>query len=141
MKKLTFLLLTILTTKIVSGQVCDGQQVVLTQDGQCDYTPYVLEFEDNFDGNSLDLSRWQIQPWGQGALYGNGGSTQEYNSLDNVEVSNGTCKITAKQETVVRRAISYLPDNQILSDGLPNLRTYNYTSSNIWTKYQFGYGK
>jgi len=129
MKKLTVLLLTILTTKIVSGQICDGQQVVLTQDGQCDYNPYVLEFVDNFDGNSLDLSKWQIQPWGQGTLQG--AATQEYNSLDNVSVANGICNITAKHETVVRRAVNWKPDNEILSDGLPNLRTYYYTSSNI----------
>lgn len=138
---LLFVIFIFLTIQIFLGQVCDGQQVVLIQDGQCDYNPYVLVFEDNFEGNSLDVSRWQIQPWGQGALYGNGGNTQEYNSLDNVVISNGICKIIAKQESVVKRAISYLPDYQILSDGLPNSRTYNYTSSNIWSKYQFGYGK
>ena len=139
MKKLIVLLLTILTTKIVSGQICDGQQVVVTQDGQCDYTPYVLEFEDNFNGNSLDLSKWQIQPWGQGALQGE--DIQEYNSLDNVTVAGGICYITAKHETVLRQAVNWKPDDEILSDGLPNLRTYYYTSSNIWTKYKFGYGK
>lgn len=135
-------ILSIILTNFSSGQtLCSGEPIVLSEDADCDYTPYVLVFEDNFDGNKLDLSKWQIQPWGQGALYGNGGRTKEYNSLNNIIVSNGTCKIVAKKETITKRAISYLPDNQILADGLPNLRTFHYTSSNIWTKYKFGYGK
>ena len=60
MNKLTVLLLTILTVKIASGQICHGKQVVMTQDGQCDYNDYMLEFEDNFDGNELDLSKWTL---------------------------------------------------------------------------------
>ena len=44
MNKLTVLLLTFLTMKIASGQICDGKQVVLTQDGQCDYNEFILEF-------------------------------------------------------------------------------------------------
>lgn len=59
---------------------------MLTQDGQCDYNPYVLEFEDNFEGNSLDLSKWQIQPWGQGALQGQ--ANQEYMSLEIPNTTN-----------------------------------------------------
>lgn len=139
MKKMILLLSSVILTTALYGQaVCDGQQVVLSEGGTCNYNPYVLVFEDNFDGNSLDLSKWQIQPWGQGALSGQ--PNQEYNSLDNVEVSNGTCKTIAKNETVVRKAVNWKPDNEILEDGLPNLRTYYYTSSCIWTNYKFGHG-
>lgn len=125
----------------------------------CNNGNYYLVFEDNFNGNSLDLSKWQIAD-PQGALYGNGGLSQEFNTLDNIEVSNGTCKIIARHETVFRRAIDYCPegcicddqtddgtsisedvDNCILEDGLTNLRQYNYTSSNIRTKQKFFYGK
>ncbi len=97
-------------------------------------------FEDNFDGNTLDLSTWEIRPWSQGAL--DEGSTRQYYTLDNAIVSNGRLKIVAKKETIQRRADSYELDTVILSDGLPNLRTYYYTSSNIWTtKSTFSYGK
>jgi hypothetical protein len=53
MNKLTVLLLTILTVNIATGQICHGKQVVMTQDGQCDYNDYMLEFEDNFDGRTI----------------------------------------------------------------------------------------
>jgi beta-glucanase (GH16 family) len=139
MYKLSILFVVILSVKSLYGQVCEGQQVVVTQDGQCDNAPFVLEFEDNFNGNSLDLTKWQIRPWSQGALSLDG--EQEYNSMDNVSLSNGICKITAKKETVNRRAVSWRPDTDTLNDGLPNLRTYYYTSSNIWTNNKFGYGK
>ncbi len=108
---------------------------------QCNNDSWVLVYEDNFNGNTLNLSRWEIQSWGQGALYGNGGASREYNTLDNAIVSDGILKIIAKKETVLRRAISWKPDDEILEDGLPNLRIYNYTSSNIWTKPKFGHGK
>lgn len=48
---------------------------------------------------------WEIQQSAQGALYGNNGNTQEYNSLDNAIVSNGTLKIIANNETVYRKAV------------------------------------
>lgn len=118
-----------------------GAYLIPSSIPSCNTNDYVLVFEDNFNGNSLDTTKWQIQPWGQGALYGNGGRNQEYNSLDNIEVSNGTLKIIAKKETVTKRAIYWKPDSEVLSDGLPNLRTYNYTSSNIWTKNKFFHGK
>ncbi len=132
----------ICSSRIYAQTICEGQQVVPIETfNQCNYNSWKLVFEDNFDGNNLNLSTWELQAWAQGALYGNNGSNQEYNTLDNIEVSNGVLKIIAKEETVQRKAISWKPDNEILEDGLPNLRTYNYTSSNIWTKSKFSYGK
>lgn len=142
MKKLALIIILICSSRIYAQIICEGQQVVPIETfNHCNSDPWVLVFEDSFDGITLDLSTWGIQGWAQGALYGNGGATQEYNTLDNAIVSNGTLKIVAKKETVQRRAVSWLPDNEILQDGLPNLRTYNYTSSNIWTKSTFNYGK
>ena len=80
---------------------------------QCNNDSWVLVYEDNFNGNTLNLSRWEIQSWGQGALYGNGGASREYNTLDNAIVSDGILKIIAKKETVLRRAISWKPDDEI----------------------------
>lgn len=125
-----------------SQTICDGKVVMpaVTFD-QCNTNPWILVFEDNFDGIALDTSKWEIQQWAQGALYGINGKSQEYNTLDNAIVSDGLLKIIAKNESIIRKAISWKPDNEILSDGIPNLRPYNYTSSNIWTKYKFTYGK
>lgn len=59
MKKIPLLLSSIVLASALYGQaVCDGKQVVRSEDGTCNYNPYVLVFEDNFDGNSLDLTKW-----------------------------------------------------------------------------------
>lgn len=102
----------------------------------CNYNELSLVFQDNFDGNSLDLNNWRLR-YEDGSF----GPSQEFNTLNNCEVSNGTLKITAKEETVHARAISWLDDDFLLDDGLPNYREFNYTSSNIWTKKQFETGK
>lgn len=100
----------------------------------CDNNPYQLMFEDNFDGNSLDTSIWKLQPWGNG-------TQGAYYSLDNAVVSNGTLNIVAKRDTVVAEAVYGVPTNSIMPDGLTNLRTYYYSSSNIWTKFEVPEGK
>jgi beta-glucanase (GH16 family) len=138
MKYLALLFFYVMMGKPGSSQICHPQLFFAAEDGQCNNNPYVLVFEDHFDGDSLDLTKWQIQPWAQGSLAGD--NTQQYYSLDNVSVSSGICSITAKRDTVVRRAVSWLPDSAILSDSLPNLRTYFLTSSNIWTYDKFRHG-
>ena len=120
--------------KCPSEKVMFGGQLYL-----CNSLTWKLVFEENFDGNTLDLSRWMAH--NQGALYGNGGDTQEYQTPNNITVSNGTLKIVSKKETSQRKAIPWEPDNEILSDGLPNLRTYNYTSGEIWSNPKFVQGK
>ena len=107
----------------------------------CDTSLWMLMFEDNFDTDTLDLSKWELQRWAQGALYGNNGASQEYNTLDNVVIENGVLKIVAKKEKSMRKAMRWQTDSTILADGLPNKREYDYTSSNIWTKQKFQYGK
>lgn len=145
MRKLTFLLLTILTTKIVSGQICDGQQVVLTQDGQCDYNPWVTVFEDNFDGNTLDLSKWSLPYQGVGRdfnhtkekeWYANTGNTPSIPMYNNIQVSNGTLKLIAKRETVTG---TYVTDWST-SPPTTKTETFDYTSAEIHSKYKFSYG-
>lgn len=104
----------------------------------CVQDPYVLVFEDNF--HTFDsVNTWEIRGYGQGCLENE--DVQGYYSLDNVSIVNGQLRITARQETVTRRANRWYADDYILSDGIANLRQFNYTSSNIWTKKKFGYGK
>jgi beta-glucanase (GH16 family) len=118
---------------------CEKAGVILYDFPKCNTNPYIIKFEDNFDGNVLDTSKWEIQPWGQGSLKDD--ANVGYYSTDNAIVQNGICSITAKKETVLRRAVSWKNDSTILTDGEPNLRTYNFTSSNLWTKEKFFQGK
>ncbi len=76
MKKLTFIILMICSSRIYAQRICERKQVVPIETfNQCNSNPWVLVFEDNFNGNTLDLSTWGIQEWGLGALYGNRGTT------------------------------------------------------------------
>ncbi|HLU85622.1 MAG TPA: glycoside hydrolase family 16 protein [Vicingaceae bacterium] len=106
----------------------------------CNTNPYVLTFENNFNDTTLDLDNWRLdnQP---GSLIGS--SSHQIYTLDpdNIEVSNGTLKIIANNIAKTRPAIPYLPYNQILDDGLPNERPYQYSSSSIWSKRFFREGK
>lgn len=117
MKNITVMILMIISSIINAQTICEGRQIQpMMTFNQCDYNQWVLVFEDDFDGNTIDLSKWELQEWSQGAFYGENGRTQEYNTLDNLVVSNGTLKIIARSETVQRRAVSWMPDNQMLSD-------------------------
>ena len=63
MKKFTFTILMIFLSRLYAQTICEGQQdVPIETFNQCNSNPLVLVFEDNFDGNSLDFSKWQIQP-------------------------------------------------------------------------------
>jgi beta-glucanase (GH16 family) len=105
----------------------------------CNNEPEILVFEDDFNGNSLDLTKWQIQVHKQGVFDDN--TSSGYSSLNNVTVGGGICNITAKKETVYEKAIFWLNDNSILSDGMPNLRYFYETTANLWSRYKFGYGR
>ncbi|CAG5085135.1 family 16 glycosylhydrolase [Parvicella tangerina] len=104
---------------------------------ECTNGDFVLTFEDNFDGSELNEDVWEIIPWAQG-------DGVEINTLepDNLEVSNGTLKIMISNIPKERRHTNWLLDSEEASDGEVNLRWYNYSSSNIWTKDKtFRYGK
>lgn len=123
-----------------SQVICEAKQGVMTSDATiCNQDEWLLVFADEFNDNSLDLSRWEVRGWSQGELYTS--PTCEYNTLDNAIVSNGTLRIIAKKDGNMRRSVSWKDDDVILDDGFPNLRYYEYTSSNIWTKNKFEYGK
>jgi len=110
-----------------------------TEDGLCNTNLWVLEFEDNFDGDALDLRSWQNQTHSQGPL--KGAPNQEYSSMDNVKIRDGNLEIEIRQETVERMAVNWHPKFKLLADSLPNFRTYQYTSAVLWTKEQFHHGK
>lgn len=69
--------------------------------GDCNVVPPcpILVWEDNFNGNSLDLTKWTPQI-GDGCpgLCGWGNNELEYYRAENAVVSGGTLKIIAKEE-------------------------------------------
>lgn len=132
----------LLTSIMHSQSICDGLTTIpITTFDLCNYNPWTLVFEDNFDGNSLDLTKWS---YGPRIRYCNN-EQQYYTSGDNIEISNGTLKLIAKEETVYAKADdNYGPYDILECNGNPadqNLRYFYYTSANIETIQKFTYGK
>ena len=143
MKRIIIIIICICSTLVkAQNRECEYENVMFnTSFNQCDNNPWTLVFRDEFNNDTLDLSKWEIQPWGQGGLYGHNGENQEYNTLNNAIIRNGILNIVAKRDTITEKAINWMNADAILEDGLPNLRPYYFTSSNIWTKYKFYHGK
>jgi beta-glucanase (GH16 family) len=139
-----FIIVLVLTTCLYNfsySQSCYGTSTIMTMSTYCDdNSPWILRFEDNFDGNQLDTTtKWELTTYMQGTLKSS--HSQEYNTLDNIHLSNGYLCITAKKETIEAKCISWLGPDVILDDTLPNLRIYNYTSSCIQTQEKYLYGR
>ncbi len=143
----TFLLLKILLLVIIPpaksqlfSDNCGGGENILPVENinLCNNSEWILVFEDNFDGDSLDLAVWKNRTSQQGSLETD--SEQHYSTLDNAIVENGKLKIIAKKERVHALTVHWKDSNEILSDGLPNLRWHNFTTAYVFTHELFGYG-
>ena len=84
-----------------------------------------LVWSDEFDGNSLDLSKWYHQTFGpNGGQWFNGEQQHYTDDPSNSFVSNGNLHIVAKKETITQ-------------DGV----TLDYTSARLNQKFAFTYGR
>jgi beta-glucanase (GH16 family) len=121
----------------ISAQLCEGAKVILLDTLVDDGREWRLEFEDNFDGNSIDLSKWTVN---ECAL----SPDNAYRLQQNVIVSSdyykgknstafGVCKIILKNETITKPAQPWIPGSPI--------NTYFHTTGDIWSKEEFGWGK
>ncbi|HEY0030581.1 MAG TPA: glycoside hydrolase family 16 protein [Bacteroidia bacterium] len=137
MKKLFFFLLLFSGVEFSFAQ--KKEKAVALADGNCKEDQWELEFEENFEGSSLDLAVWKMREYSQGSMSTEG--VEGYYTLDNILIENGICKIIPKKETLLRKAVSWQPDSMKLGDGNINLRTYNYTSAWIETRKLYRYGK
>lgn len=151
MKKRLFFCLLFLTlsySQLFAQSACIGQSVVLSEDGQCNYNPWILVFEDEFEGSSLDFSKWYIPYQGvtndfdfttHKEWWANIGNTPNIPISNNIQVSNGTLKLIAKKETPP------ITGTYVLDWGTnpPTTGTssFDYSSATIESKYQFYYGK
>lgn len=105
----------------------------------CNDGYWTLVFQEDFSGDELNMSLWKEPPYA-GALYNSTSLNQEYNTLSNAIVSEGSLRLVAKREDITARACSWKPDDMILEDGCVNLRDYHYTSAQLWTKPVFSEG-
>lgn len=142
MRKLLLIMLFVSSLNLFGQEYCLTKPFIATETvNQCDTNSWQLVFEDNFSGDSIDLSKWWF---GRPIRYCNN-EQQYYTQGDNVTVSNGTIKLIARRDTLLRKAVNWLPNDEILfcgdSDRGKNKRYFYYTSANIKTIENFTYGK
>lgn len=145
--KIIILSLIILLSKIyVNAQEknCEWINVISPETYDvCNHNPWILVFEDNFDNDSLDLTKWTYGS-GDRLRYCNN-EQQCYTNGDNIEISNGTLKLIAKRDTIYTRVVNWLPDDEVFicngNNKGQNKRYFYYTSANIETVKNFHYGK
>ena len=104
---------------------------------QCDDNTWVLVFEDNFDGNSLDLTKWN-PCYGVPRDYDF--ETQKAWYLpENLEVSNGILKIITKK-LIPPESHTWVTDYST-NPWTTKTPVFTYTTGELCTYQKFGYGK
>jgi len=135
LKKSMIFFILLLTTAQLLGQIPISS--TFFQQKLEENANYYLVFEDNFDGNSLDLTKWNPVI---GVPRDFDFSQQKaWHQPDNLEVSNGTLKIIAKKLDKHYEG-TWETD---WSTNPPKTKTahFNYTTGELWTKQKFLYGK
>lgn len=129
----------------VFAQCYDNVQTVYSSTTPCNNQSWVLYFEDNFEENSLDESKW-VYPY-QGVIagydfsgwknwYANTATTPSKPISDNVVVENGYLKLIARKENP---PISGTYQNWS-NGGALTTSSFDYSSGWIESKKEFGYG-
>ena len=144
MKRFTFVIFFLLIlvflakAQFFSDNCSGGKNILPVQDiNFCSNSEWVLVFEDNFDGDSLDRGKW-IGSSGPGSL--KNGTRQCVELMRNAVVENGLLNLIARREQVQEMAILWKDSNAVMDDGLPNYRWYDYTSALIMPIKRYPYG-
>ena len=102
--------------------------------------PYRLLWSEEFDSCCINYNRWQNKyPWGR-SLPQNF-EQQFYTAGNNFELQEGLLRIKVLKEDVTARVDSNFSDEHLMSDSVPNLRDFGYTSGLLYSKAAFEYGK
>lgn len=137
-----------LAVKVTFGQqACDGINVYLTEAGQCNYDPWITVFEDHFEGNALDKSRWVLPNQGvirnfdhskEKQWYANTGHSPSLPIENNVQINNGILHLISNRESTPIIG-TYVVDWNT-NPWTYATESFSYTSGEIDSKYKFGYG-
>lgn len=110
--------------------VCHHNTVSSDGTNTCNNTPFCLVFQDEFDGDAIDLSKWQlITGIPRDAL-----TAPHWFKSENVSVANGSLWLSVKQETTIGPAYtSWEPPTYVT-------RTLEYSAGEVQTLSRFGEG-
>lgn len=122
------------------SQICETRTISNIVMPACNEEEYVLEFEDDFNGNSIDPSKWNTftgvpRDWA---------FTQQkaWHTPENLEVSDGTLKIIGKKLESPYTGEWCIDWDPITNECIQTKSsTFNYTSGEIWSNRSFYYGK
>lgn len=115
--------------------ICHGQDAFSGGGvGLCDATPWCLVFEDDFNGISLDESKWTVA---EGVPRGlDDPNLMMWYSANNISVSNGYLSLTARYEPGLHTYVS----NWDTNPWSYTTKQFHYTSAEINSLYRFGEG-
>ena len=135
--KTLIILFCLLFSLFSSGQsMCTTSPVLASpiMDGQCNEATYVLIFEDEFNGTTLDSNKWNIV---QGVVRDpQHEHEQQWYSDDNIDVSDGTLKLKATKEPVFQKTYSIWED----IGPVTYTQNFEYKSASIESKHKFETG-
>ncbi len=128
-------ILLIAISKQTFAQSCEWISTMPTSSfDQCRDGSYVLAFEDDFNGGSLDLTKWEIEVGVPRDPYFD--LQKAYHTPNNIEVANGVLKIIAKREQRNNQWFEIW-----IEDDMENFWTnFEYSTGELKTKTRFGYG-
>jgi beta-glucanase (GH16 family) len=126
----------IINPLLFSQVVCEGDTIYAeTTFDQCLKSPWLLVFEDNFDGDSLDSGKWRIITKVNRDPYYK--LQKAWLKEENVLVNNGVLKIVSKRDTLKNQCYELW-----VKDGMKKFCSdFDYSTAEIWTKPKFSFGK
>jgi beta-glucanase (GH16 family) len=115
--------------------ICSGKKVILTENGICNTAPYNLVFEDNFEGNYLDTSKWFPSSGVMRDVAHN--DTKQWFTSEEIIVEDGILKLKADKKSLTNQCYSIWiqNSNQFYCED------FDYIAGEIRTKEKFGHGK
>jgi len=138
MKKILLSIFILCISTVYAQHVsCPKEGIFLPSMPKCNNGNYYLVFEDNFDGNTLDLTKWKSETGVHSDFEFKG--MKQWLQPENLEVSNGTLKIIAKKFDTPYVG-TFVTD---WSTNPPTTKTdtFLYSSANLISHQQFYYGK
>jgi beta-glucanase (GH16 family) len=122
---------------VVHAQViCSGRKAMLIEEPKCPAGKYTLYYEDEFNGTTLDTSKWTVK---NGVVRDpEQKQSQQWFSPENVSVGDGILRLAAKRDTFLNHCFDLWINP---TEGVKRFcNDFFYTASEIAHKTDFGHG-
>lgn len=123
---------------ILFSQNCDSDGIAIVpieSFNHCNHEPWKLVFYDEFDGETLDLTKWEPitgVPRDKTFI-----KQKAWHSPENIKVENGNLMVISKKENNSNMPV----DSWVTGEHTVTYEDFDYSTGEIVSKYKFGYGK